>query len=287
MSRSLIGCAIDAGTTTIVRVKSSGPSSCEMTACRTIDFGLVALGGPKAKKAVGRISDSFREWADEPVALTVSPASILTLPAWFPAGSSQEQRERLSRIEAGYFLKKVDGWRWDSIPLASWTEQAEGLERELIMFSEAEPARSLHDELGRKHPMELNVLHFEPIVRLTAGSSEPLAVLELEENYAAFFVSREGRAESLQYWPVKNASEREFFAIKELGSSPVAGVKVTGLAADPAAVKRIAAGASCTLEPLDLPPRICAGSDVRGCRLSTGLIRAASTALMALTLSPG
>jgi len=281
----MIGCAIDGGTTTIVRVKSAGPSSCVMTACRTIDFGLVALGGPKAKKAAGRISDALKDWDDEPVAMTVSPSSIMTLPAWFPAGSSQDKRERLSRIEAGYFLKNVDGWRWDSMPLTPCTERAEGLERQMIMFYEAEPARSLHDELGKRHRMEMSVLHIEPIVRLTEGSSEPQAVLELEEEYIAFFVSRKGRADSLRYWPVKNASEREFFAIKELGSSPVGGVKVTGLAADPATVKRIASGASCSLEPLGLPPRITEGSELRGFRLSTGYIRAASTALMALNPS--
>jgi len=287
MSRSLIGCAIDAGTTTIVRVKSAGPSSCVMTACRTIDSGLVALGGPKAKKVAGRISDALSDWPGEPVAMTVSPASILTLPAWFPTGASPEERERLGRIEAGYFLRNVDGWRWDSIPVTQRTERTEGLERQMIMFYAAEPARSLHDELGRRHRMEMSVLHIEPIVHLTAGSSEPMAVLELEEEYIAFFVSREGRAESLRYWPVRNASEREFFAIKELVSSPVDGVKVTGLAAEPSAVKRIASEASCSLEPLGLPPRISAGGELRGCRISTGLIRSVSTALMALSLTPG
>jgi hypothetical protein len=283
MSRSLVACAIDAGTTTIIRAKSSGPSSIEMTSCRTIGYGLDALGGPKRKKAASRLSDALTEWADEPLSLCISPSAIMTLPAWFPAGSTKAQREVLGRIEAGYFLSNVDEWIWHTMPLAPEPDQPADLEQQMMMFYAAEPVSSFAEEMGRRCRLGMHGLHIEPVVRLTAGTSEPMAVLELEEKYAAFFVSRGGRAEYFRYWPVKNASEREFFAITELGASQVEKVQVTGLAADTATMRRIAAGTPRTLEPLGLPPQVSSTGKTRGCISSTGIVRAASTALMALS----
>lgn len=283
MSRSLIACAIEAGTTTIVRIKSSGASSHTMTACRTIGYGLEALNSHKGKKTVEKIWNALRDWADEPLAVSVSPASILTLPAWFPAGASKEQREALGRIEASYFLKNIDEWMWHTMPLAQEDDQSAGLEPQMIMFHAAEPMQSVAEQLGRRCQVGMLGLHIEPIIRLSSGSSEPMAVLELEKEYAAFFVSRSGRAEYFRYWPVKSASEREFFAITELDASAVEKVQVTGLAADAATMKRIATETSRTIEPLGLPLQVSYSGLHRGCPSSTGAIRAVSMALMALS----
>ena len=288
MSRSLIVCAIDAGATNIVRVKSSGSSSCEITAFKTIGFGLDAFQGPKGRKAFEKLSGMLGKWGQEPLALALSPSSILTLPAWFPAGASKEKRESLGRVEAGYFLKNVEEWSWQTMPLTLGSARTDALEQYMIMFYPAEPGRSINEQLERRYRVESSGLHIEPIVRLTTGSREPMAVLELEAEYAAFYVSRAGKAETFRYWPVKNSNEREFFAITELGTSPVACVKVTGLAADQATVKRIAAGTDRTLEPLGLPQQVTISPEAKGCPHSTGVIRAVSTALMALSpLSAG
>ncbi|NTU94334.1 MAG: hypothetical protein HGA56_10010, partial [Chlorobiaceae bacterium] len=219
MSRSLIACAIDTGTTTIVRFKSAGQSAGIMTDCRTVRYGLEAMRGPKGAKTIGKLAAMLRKWDKEPVAISISPESIRTLPAWFPATASSELRDRLGRIEAGFFLKNVDEWSWDSMRLAPRMDHPKELEEQVIMFYPAEPARSIDEAPGLDRLIVAKALHFEPIVRLTSGTSEPMAVLELEKEYAAFFISRAGRADYFRYWPVKNENEREFFAIKELGSA--------------------------------------------------------------------
>jgi hypothetical protein len=281
MSRSLIACALEAHAATIVRVKSSEGPSCSVTACRTVGYGLDDLQGPKSKKAMSKISKAIGEWSDEPLAVSISPASILTLPAWFPAGASKEQRDSFGRIEASHFLRNIDEWTWQAMPMSHASDRREELEHQLIMFSAAEPARSVVEELGRRFRLCANSLHFEPLARLTADSGEPMAVLELEEGYAVFFVSRNGRADYFRYWPVKHASEREFFAITELGSSPIERVSVTGLAADAATVKRISAATSRTLVPLTIPPQA-AIAETRGCQASPGMVKAVSMGMMAL-----
>ena len=281
MSRSLIACALEAHATTVVRVKSSEWPPCTVTACRTVAYGIEELQGPKSKKAISKISKVIGEWADEPLAVSISPSSILTLPAWFPADASKEQRECLGRIEASHFLRNIDEWTWQAMPVDHDSERPEGLEHHLIMFSAVEPARSIVEMLAQRFRLCTKGLHFEPLVRLTAGSGDPSAVLELEKDYALFFVSRNGRAEYFRYWPVKHASEREFFAITELGSSPLEQVSVTGLAADAATLKRISAATSRTLEPLTIPPQV-SMAETRGCQASPGVIKAVSMGMMAL-----
>lgn len=282
MSRSMLACAVDTGETTVVRVKSTGPSTCKVTACRTIRYGLDALIGPKTSRAVGKMSDELSQWNDEPVAISISPRKILTLPTWFPAGAMQEERKILSRIEAGFFVNQIDEWSWHTLPLASQQSHPESFEEQIILFFPAEPAQQIETELGRKRKIESIGLHFESLVSLSSGSTAPMAVLELEEQYAAFMVSKGGRAEYFRYWPVNNASEREFFAITELSSSPTRVVKVTGLASDAGTIKRIAAGTSCRIEPLTLPPQVTFSSPIKGTPSPTGVVRAVSTALMAL-----
>ncbi|NTU67622.1 MAG: hypothetical protein HGB02_01945 [Chlorobiaceae bacterium] len=281
MSRSLIACALEAHTTTIVRVKSSGGPSCTVTACRTVGYGLEEMQGTKRKKSMAKIAKVIGAWPGEPLAISISPSSILTLPAWFPADASKEQRVALGKVEAAHFVTNVEKWNWQSMPVDHASSRPEGLEHQVIMFSAAEPARSVISELGQQFGIGMAGLHFEPLVRLTAGSVEPTAVLELEEGYAVFFVSRNGRAEYFRYWPVKHASEREYFAITELGASPVDRVSVTGLAADAATLKRIAAATSRTLQPLGVPQQT-STVEARGCQASTGMVRAVGMAMMAL-----
>ncbi len=281
MSRSLIACALEARTATILRVKSSGGPSCTVTACRTLGYGLEELLGPKAKKALSKIANAIGEWRDEPVALSISPSSLLTLPAWFPCCASKAERDSIARVEAGHFVREPGEWSWESMPVEHAEGSPDGLEHRLLLFSAAEPARGAARELAQRFPRVTAGLHFEPLARLTAGSDEPMAILELEEEYAVFLVSRRGRADYFRYWPVKHASEREFFAITELESSPLDRVQVTGLAADPATVRRIAAATPRALEPLAIPPQV-STTEARGFRASTGTLRAVAMAMATL-----
>lgn len=286
MSRSLIACAIDAGTTTVVRAKNPEPSSCTITDCLTVNYGLDGLLGPKGAKAAAKIATTLSRWKGEPVALSVSPGELSLLPAWFPAGAPQDQREQLCRMEAALFLRQPDTWGWTHMPVADAREHPKGLEARVIMFYPLEIRRVIEEAIGTRHPVERCGLHVEAIAGLVGGSQEPVAVLELEENYASFMVSKMGRVEYYRCWPVKNPSEREFFAITELGASPTESVSVTGLAADEASVRRIASGASRTLNPLAIPHRIGMEAKSRSCTPTTGLARAVGTALAAFAERP-
>jgi hypothetical protein len=278
----MIACAIDAEATTIVRVKSAGTMDCVVTACRTVPLGIDAMSGPKGEKTAGKLSAMLDKLGDEPLAISLSPASILTLPAWFPAQATHEQKKSFGRIEAGFFLKRIEEWAWHTMPLRSGSDHPADLEGQIIMFYPALHARSIDEELGKKHRITSSGLHIEPIVRLTAGRDEPMAVLELEKEYTAFFVSRNGCAEYFRYWPVKNENEREFFALRELEASPADIVRVTGLRADARTVKRISDGSARRLLPLSLPFKASLAGEAGSCPESTGFIRAVSTAMMAL-----
>jgi hypothetical protein len=285
MSRSQIACALDANTTTIVRVKSSGTSSFTMTMCRTLNSGLTAMSGPKGKKAAQKLCSVLREWKDEPVAISYSPAEIRTLPAWFPATAQGDRRDSLCRIEAGYFLRNVDEWAWHVMAMAQTPDHPTEMKKQMLMFYPAEPARTIEKELQQGYMLGMSGLHIEPIARLSAGTTEPFPVLELEERYAAFYVSVDGKIGYFKYWPVKNGSERDYFAINELTSSPITGVpvSVTGTAASDVAIKRIGRETSCTLQPLGIPSRVSSTKDAGTGKSMTSMVRAISTALMALS----
>lgn len=286
MSRSLIACAIDAGTTTVVRAKNPEPSTCTITDHLTVSYGLDGLLGPKGAKAAAKIASAIRRWEGEPVALSVSPGELPLLPAWFPAGAAAEQRNQLCRLEASLFLKQPDGWGWHHMPIASVQEHPEGLEAQVIMFYPVGIRRALEEAIGPRHPFERCGLHVDAIASLAGGPDEPAAVLELEEKYASFMVSRMGRVEYYRCWPVNNASEREFFAITELKAAPTGTASVTGLAADAASVRRIASGASRTLDPLAMPRWIGMDGKAKNRTMSTGLARAIGTALAAFAERP-
>ncbi|NTU57358.1 MAG: hypothetical protein HGB00_00335 [Chlorobiaceae bacterium] len=285
MSRSQIACAIDASTTTIVRVKSTGAASFCMTMCRTLNTGLEAMSGPKGKKAAMKLCSMLREWKDEPVAVSYSPAEILTLPAWFPASATRDSRDRLCRIEAGYFLKNIEQWSWHVMSMTKTPDHPVGLERQMLMFYPAEPSRSLEKELKQGHTVGMSGLHIEPVASLSAGTTEPFSVLELEERYAAYYVSVNGIIGYFRYWPVKNGHERDYFAISELTSSPGNGapVWITGTAADAPSLQRIRRETARTVEPLGMPPRVTSTKDAGTGKSMTSMVRAVSTALMALS----
>jgi hypothetical protein len=285
MSKSQIACALDARTTTIVRVKSTGTSSFTMTMCRTLNAGLDAMSGPKGKKTAMKLCSMLREWRDEPVAITYSPSEIMTLPAWFPAQSSPDRRDSLCRIEAGYFLRNIEEWSWHALAMEQTPDHPAELEEQMLMFYPAEPARSIEKELQQGYMVGMSGLHIEPVARLSAGTTEPFPVLELEERYAAFYVSVNGKIGYFRYWPVKSGNEREYFAITELTSSLITGVPVwvTGTAADAPAMQRISRETSCTLQTLGIPARVSSTKNAGRGKSMTSLVRAVSTAIMALS----
>jgi len=209
----------------------------------------------------------------------------MTLPAWFPAEIANEKRNSLCKIEARYFLRNVEEWAWQSLAVEKTPDHPTGLSEQMLMFYPAEPARSIEKELQQSYQIGLSGLHIEPISRLSAGTTEPFPVLELEEHYAAFYVSVNGKMGYFKYWPVKNGSEREYFAITELKSSPITGVpvRVTGTAADAPAMQRISSETSFTLQPLGMPSRVSSTKDAGTGKSMTSVVRAVSTAIMALS----
>ncbi|MGC8774960.1 MAG: hypothetical protein ACP5R6_06840 [Chlorobaculum sp.] len=284
MSRSQIACAFDASSTTIARVKSTSHGSFAMTMCRTIDGGLDDLGGPRGAKLAKKLVSALREWRDEPVALSFSPAALMTLPAWFPSGSPDDYRDNLCKIEASYFLDEAEKWQWHDMALEPNPGQPDGLDRRTLLFYPSAPTRFIENELLKHARVGWRGVHVEAVARLSAATGEALAVLELEERYAALSVSRNGKIGYFRYWPVKEASEREYFAITELTSAPIDGapVKVTGPAANAKVIERISRETTRAIEPLELHPWVSADKGANKAKSPTATLRAVSTAIMAL-----
>lgn len=284
MSRSQIACAFDASSTTVARVKSTSYGSFTMTMCRTIDGGMDELGGPKASRLAKKLVSMLREWRDEPVALSFSPAGLMPLPAWLPSGSSAEYRDALCRIEASYFLDEADKWQWHDMALEPGAHPPAGLDRRMLLFYPLEPARFIESELRKHRDVSWRGVHAEAVARLSAVTGEALAVLELEERYAALSISRNGKIGYFRYWPVKEASEREYFAITELTSAPLDGapVKVTGPAASAKIIERISRETSQAITPLELHPWVLAEKGANKAKSPTATLRAVSAAIMAL-----
>ncbi|HHE32102.1 MAG TPA: hypothetical protein ENL07_05600 [Chlorobaculum parvum] len=289
MSRSQIACAFDTGSTTVARVKSTSTGSFTMTMCRTIDGGLDALGGPKGMRLAKKLVSMLREWREEPVALSFSPAEIRTLPAWFPEQIASGSCDELCRIEAGYFLNNLESWRWHDMKLEPAAEQDNKLTRRMLLFYPSAPACFIERELQQHHDVRTSGVHLEPLARLSVGTGEPLAVLELEARYAALSISIDGKIDYFRYWAVKDASERDYFAVTELTSAPIGDtpVMVTGSAASPKTIERIGRETPRTLEPLEIHKWVSAEKGAVKSKSPTATIRAASTAIMALNNSTG
>ena len=284
MSRSQIACAFDTGSTTIARVKSTSAGSYTMTMCRTIDGGLDELGGPKGKRLAKKLVSMLREWRDEPVALSFSPAEIRTLPAWFPEQIASGSCDELCRIEAGYFLNNLESWRWHDMKLEPAAGQDDKLARRMLLFYPSAPARFIEQELERHFEVSTCGVHIEPLARLSAGTGKTQTVLELEKRYAALSRSVDGKIDYFRYWPVKDESERNYFAITELTGSPIGErtVLVTGSEVNPKTIERISRETSHSLEPLELSRWVSAEKRANKSKSPTATIRAVSTAIMAL-----
>lgn len=289
MSRNQTACAFDANSTTIARVKSTHHGSFTMTMSRTIEGGLDDLGGPRGAKLAGKLLSALKEWRNEPVALSFSPAGLMTLPAWFPSGSPAEYCNSLCKIEAGYFLDEADKWQWHDMVLEPTPDQPSGLDRRMLLFYPVKPAQFIENELFKNARVGWRGVHVEAVARLSAVTGETLAVLELEERYAALSISTNGKISYFRYWPVKDASEREYFAITELTSAPIDGapVKVTGSAASAKVIERISRETACAIEPLELHPWVSAEKGASKGKSPTATIRAVSTAIMALNNGMG
>jgi hypothetical protein len=132
-------------------------------------------------------------------------------------------------------------------------------------------------------------VYVDALARLSAVTKEPLAVLGLEERYAALSISANGKLVYFRYWPVKDASEREYFAVTELTSAPLDGapVKVTGPAASVKVLERISRETARPLEPLELHPWVSADKGAGKAKSATAAIRAVSAAIMALNSGIG
>lgn len=284
MSRSQIACAFSADKTTIVRLKSSGTPAYTMTMCQTIDGGMDDLTGLKGTRLARKLVSILDEWKGESVTLTFSPPEILTLPAYFSPETSAERLESLYRIEAGFFLREVDAWRWSAMAMQQEPGAPETPERHILMFYPAAPARFIETELGRHFDMQPGGVHINAISSLSTGQTEALPVLELEERYTAFTVSENGKSSYFRYWPVTKEEDRSYFAITELTSAPTGmePVRVTGSAASAKTLDRIRKESSCILQPLELQPWIRETKGSGKNRSMSATMRAASAAIKAI-----
>jgi hypothetical protein len=255
-----------------------------MTMCRTIEGGLDDLGGPRGSRLAGKLLSALKEWRNEPLALSFSPAGLMTLPAWFPSGSTADYCDSLCKIEAGYFLDEADKWQWHNMALEPTPDQPSGLDRRMLLFYPVKPAQFIENELLKHGNVGWRGVHVEAVARLSGVTGETLAVLELEERYAALYISTNGKISYFQYWPVNDGSEREYFAVTELTSAPLNGapVRVTGSAASAKVIERISRETSRAIEPLELHPWVSAEKGANKGKSPTATIRAVSTAILAL-----
>lgn len=284
MSRSQLACAVSADNITIARVKSGGNGSFTTTMCRSLDSGLTALCGSKRMKLVAKLVSSLGKWGDEPVALTFSPPDILTLPAWFPADISAERCEDLCRIEAGFFLRDTDRWQWHPMTMADEADRPPGLERTMVMFYPADPARFVENELRRHFDVNACGLHIEPVAAIASDNGTPASVLELEGRYTALYRAENGKIGYFRYWPVREESERDYFAITELASAQLDGttIMVTGSAANERIMERIGRETGSKLRSLALPSWVSEAKGAGKGSSKTAMIRAIGTAITAL-----
>jgi hypothetical protein len=244
------------------------------------------FSGPKAPKALAKLSGVLREWRDEPLALSVSHPKIRTLPAWFSANATAEQHETLCRIEAGYFLKNPEAWHWQQLPCKSAPGEHPDMEKQLLMFFPADPCRAIERHVRSSHHVTLNCMHVAPLLFLSTFTATMQHILEIEEGYVIFFSALNGKITYYRYWPVKSGSEREYFCIRELMALPGSReltVEVTGSAAEPAMLKRLSQETGCNLEPLKIPDSIGIMDQTKGKASSSAAVRAISAALMALS----
>ena len=286
MSKSLLACVIDRTESAFVRIKTPGiGGACVITASETVPYGGEYLEGKHRQRAMKKLVSLTEKHRGENLALCYCPEAYLPLKAYFPCGASGTARTDYCRIEASHFLHRPDEYLHDHVPCADSSE-ADGLEKNLILFYRAEPLVTLSAGFAQNHQ-----LHFcgSPLLPMVFRSrfEEVAADLDLDNARITLTVARNGRAEYFNCRSVKNRKEAEYFAIHELRSSKACtgcAVRVGGFLADRAMTRLLERETSCRIVPPGIPEEI--GFTGKKLSLTVAASKAIETALMVLGQAP-
>jgi hypothetical protein len=285
MSKSQLACAIDTGESAIVRLKTSGDNGFSLTTCKTFPTGLDAFASGKGVRLLNKLSGEIGKWQEEDLALCIQPAALLPLPTSFPVGACAEAAMEYSRIEAGYFLNRPGEYLCDITGYADNTDTDGPLAKLLLLFYPADPCRIARDHFSATHRIAFSGTAQLPLLHLSKSSGKAQVILELEEQRLTFVFARDGKVEKFSCREVKNREEAEYFTIREIIDNPLCretSVQVTGKWADRKMIKLIQRETSVTLTPLAIPSSISISNPEKFRISSPAVIKAISTALMAL-----
>jgi hypothetical protein len=283
MSKSLIACAIDNNECAVVRLKNSGDNGYSISGCKTLPFGLGDLASGRGKRMLKHLDNHLKEWPEEELAICIGPKSYLPLPAFFPANTSSEKYQEYCKIEARYFLSQPDEYHCDC---TGYGYGKSGLhEKKMLFFYPAEPGRIASEHFSSTRQVVFSGTPQLPLLHLSKFTGEAQVILELEQNYILLTIARDGQIEQCSCREVKNKKELQSVTIKELADNPVCReteVQVTGTLSNKSMTRLIQRETSLTLKPLSIPPSIPINNPGKFSISSAAMIKAISTALMAL-----
>jgi len=285
MNESQIACSINTKEFTIVRIKTSGMTGYSLTACKTLPLGLVDIASGKGKRILNKLGRHLKEWQNEDLALCIDPDTYLPLPAYFPVDASVDECKKYCNIEAGYFLTHPEKYGCDLTGYGDNTiGQSEN--KRLLLFYPDERCKHAADHFSSNHRIVFSGSPRRPLVFLSRFTGEPQVVLELENNYVLLTISRNGRIEKLIYHQVKSREEMEYFTLKVLTDNSLGNttdLQITGIKADNVMIALIGKETSINLTRLNIPQSIMISNPEQYSVSSASVVKAISTALMALS----
>ncbi len=282
VSKSIIACAIDHAESAVVRLKTSGSNGYILSGCKTLHHGLQSLASGHEKRLLGKLKSFCGAWKDEELALCVGTESLLPLPASFPEDATPEESRAYCRIEAEYFLNKPEEYGCD---IARYANGHATGNNKLLLFYPVDPCRRVAKYLSDEHQILFAGTAQLPLVHLSKFTEEPQVILELENSFVLFTISRNGEIEKISFHQVNNQEEAEYFAMKELMENPICrqtAVQVMGTRADKAMMSLIGAETSYPLKPLSILPSMSISNPQRLNTSSPAVVKAISAAVMTL-----
>ncbi len=282
VSKSIIACAIDHAESAVVRLKTSGSNGYTLSGCKTLPHGLQSLASGKEKRLLSKLKGYCSAWREDELALCVVTESLMPLPACFPADATTEESREYCCIEAEHFLNRPEGYGCD---IARYANGHATGNNKLLLFYPVDPCRRVAKYLSDEHQILFAGTAQLPLVHLSKFTKEPQVILELENSFVLFTISRNGEIEKISFHQVNNQEEAEYFAMKELMENPICrqtAVQVMGTRADKAMMSLIGAETSYPLKPLSIPPSMSISNPQRLNTSSPAVVKAISAAVMTL-----
>jgi len=282
VSKSIIACTIDYKESALVRLKTSGSVGYTLCDCKILSHGLKSLALGNDKRILSKLTGYCSAWKEEKLALSVGAESLLTLPVCFPVDARPEESREYCRIEAEYFLNNPEKYGCD---IASYANHLTRDNNRLLLFYPAEPCRRVTQLFSDNHPILFASTTQLPLVHLSKFTEGAQVILEVENSSVLLTISRNGVIEKLSFHHVKTREEAEYFAMRELMENPscrTTALQVTGTRADKAMMLLIAGETSLPLQPLNIPTSLSISNPHRFSTSSPSVVKAISTALMAL-----